>query len=274
MRQFLLLVALPFMMALALCWPAAPAGAEVVSATGESSDGTMSGVFLDVPYLSQTEALCGGAAAAMVLRYWGDTHADVREFASIVDDRAGGIAQDALVNAVAARGWQVRPFVASVRIVHEYLSEGKPLILLIEDRPGRYHYVLTVAADGTNVFVHDPAWGPSRRYSTTDLERRWKATGFWALAITPRFPGEPESHGVRGVFGETTRVPEAASQSIQPLTETPCTRLLADAVADIRREGFGGAEARLAIVRQACPHLSGPFSELSAIRFSQGRFGD
>ena len=26
---------------------------------------------LDVPYVSQTEALCGGAASAMVLRYWG-----------------------------------------------------------------------------------------------------------------------------------------------------------------------------------------------------------
>ena len=25
---------------------------------------------LDVPYVSQTEALCGGAASAMVLRYW------------------------------------------------------------------------------------------------------------------------------------------------------------------------------------------------------------
>ena len=28
--------------------------------------------FLDVPFISQTELLCGGAAAAMVLRYWGE----------------------------------------------------------------------------------------------------------------------------------------------------------------------------------------------------------
>ncbi len=34
-------------------------------------------VALDVPYLPQTDALCGGAAAAMVFRYWGDRHADV-----------------------------------------------------------------------------------------------------------------------------------------------------------------------------------------------------
>src|SRR5438034_1011692 len=46
---------------------------------------------LDVPYVPQTEALCGGAAAAMVLRYWGDAHAGVQEFASIVDARAVGV---------------------------------------------------------------------------------------------------------------------------------------------------------------------------------------
>ena len=49
-------------------------------------------VAMDVPYLPQTDALCGGAAAAMVFRYWGDAHADAQEFAALVDRRAGGIA--------------------------------------------------------------------------------------------------------------------------------------------------------------------------------------
>ena len=44
---------------------------------------------IDVPYLPQTDALCGGAAAAMVFRYWGDAHADAQEFAALVDRRAG-----------------------------------------------------------------------------------------------------------------------------------------------------------------------------------------
>ena len=61
---------------------------------------------MDVPYLAQTDALCGGAAAAMVFRYWGDVHADPQEFAPIVDRRAGGIANGALVDAVRRRGWQ------------------------------------------------------------------------------------------------------------------------------------------------------------------------
>ena len=61
---------------------------------------------MEVPYLAQTDALCGGAAAAMVFRYWGDVHADPQEFASIVDRRAGGIANGALVDGVRRRGWQ------------------------------------------------------------------------------------------------------------------------------------------------------------------------
>ena len=61
---------------------------------------------IDVPFLPQTDALCGGAATAMVFRYWGDAHADVQEFAPLVDRRAGGIVNDALVDAVRRRGWR------------------------------------------------------------------------------------------------------------------------------------------------------------------------
>ena len=63
---------------------------------------TTTGVQLDVPYLSQTEAMCGGAAVAMLFRYWGETRADIQQFAALADKRAGGIPEQALVDAVAA----------------------------------------------------------------------------------------------------------------------------------------------------------------------------
>ena len=53
-------------------------------------------IALDVPYLPQTEAMCGGAAAAMVLRYWGDAHAGEQQFDALFDRRAGGIATTTL----------------------------------------------------------------------------------------------------------------------------------------------------------------------------------
>jgi hypothetical protein len=50
---------------------------------------TTTSVRLSVPYLPQTEAMCGGAAVAMLFRYWGDTHADIQQFAALADKRAG-----------------------------------------------------------------------------------------------------------------------------------------------------------------------------------------
>ena len=44
----------------------------------------------------------------MVFRYWGDRHADVQQFESLVDLRAGGIADTALVDAIRSRGWNAQ----------------------------------------------------------------------------------------------------------------------------------------------------------------------
>src|SRR5690349_22121599 len=65
---------------------------------------------LDVPFVPQSDALCGGAAAAMVFRYWGDAHADVAQFAPLVEHRADGvvgIADDVLVDAIQRKGWKI-----------------------------------------------------------------------------------------------------------------------------------------------------------------------
>ena len=47
---------------------------------------------LDVPYLPQTEALCGAAAAAMVMRYWGARDIAPQSFASLLRGDGSGIA--------------------------------------------------------------------------------------------------------------------------------------------------------------------------------------
>ena len=124
---------------------------------------------LDVPFVSQTEALCGGAAAAMVLRYWGETTAYAEDFATLVDDSAEGITVNRLSRAIAERGWPATPFTGSTTDVEDHLARGRPIIALIEDRPGRYHYVVVVAWTGDRVVVHDPANGPFRIVSRTGI---------------------------------------------------------------------------------------------------------
>src|ERR1700741_2215918 len=97
---------------------------------------------LSVPYLPQSDALCGGAAAAMVFRYWGDAHADVQQFAALVDRRAGGIADDVLVDAIRNRGWQALRIDVATGPIDELrarLEKRQPVIVLIADRRDTYH---------------------------------------------------------------------------------------------------------------------------------------
>jgi hypothetical protein len=139
----------------------------------------------EVPFLPQTPDLCGGAAVAMVFRYWGDTQADVQQFAPLVDRKAGGIAQTALVAAVRERGWQATAFTGSVDALRGHLGRRQPIVVLLHDRGRRYHYVVVTAVDTAGVTVHDPSWGPSRLIRHDEFARRWGAARFWSLAIVP-----------------------------------------------------------------------------------------
>jgi hypothetical protein len=217
---------------------------------------------LAVPFLPHTDALCGGAAAAMVFRYLGDRHADVQQFESLVDTRAGGIADSALVDAIRSRGWKAQLLDGSIATIREQVAAGHPLILLIEDRPSRYHYVVAVGADDTQVSVHDPTWGPNRQLSVSELLRRWKPTGFWTLLVT----AEPVVRPTSPAAANPPRTPDPGS--------TQCDRLLDEALDIIESNGPGVADEALGSVSEQCPTASAPLRELAGVRFGQQRWRD
>src|SRR5688500_8397134 len=82
----------------------------VVASITVSATATASTRLLDVPFVPQSELLCGGAAVSMVMRYWAPEQVYAEDFASLVDPRAGGIAVGALARAVEDRGWRARAF--------------------------------------------------------------------------------------------------------------------------------------------------------------------
>src|SRR5918993_676608 len=81
---------------------------------------------LDVPYIQQSEALCGGAAAAMVMRYWGAAGVYAETFASLVNDAARGIRGDALLDDLRGRGWDARSFRGDAALVLNRLRDRQP----------------------------------------------------------------------------------------------------------------------------------------------------
>jgi predicted double-glycine peptidase len=145
-------------------------------------------VRLTVPYVRQTKALCGGAAAAMVFRYWGDGQADPNQFAPLLDRAAGGLATGVLAKAIEDRGWRVVRFTGSIESVADLLRDGRPVIVLLKVRNGRFHYVVVVGTIDTRIVVHDPARGPSRSVPIRKFLDAWEAAGFWALLVLPGRP--------------------------------------------------------------------------------------
>jgi hypothetical protein len=140
---------------------------------------------LDVPFVPQSQLLCGGAAVSMVMRYWGAAQVYAEDFSSLVDERAGGIAVGALARAVEQRGWRARTFAGTAGDAQAHIGEGRPLIALVEEGPGRLHYVVVVAWTSARVVFHDPAVNPFRTLDTATFDRRWRVTGRTALLVMP-----------------------------------------------------------------------------------------
>ena len=216
-----------------------------------------------VPFLPQTDALCGGAAAAMVFRYWGDAHADVQEFAPLVDRCAGGIANGVLVDMVRARGWRVGRIESSLEALKARVADGQPVIVLVPERGNRYHYVVVTGASDDVIVVHDPSWGPSRSVRAPDFERAWRAADYWSLVILP-----PPSRTV------PESAPAAEKDHRSTSAPSACDEKLARAITDVRERGFEHADEALGRVRAECPNAAGPLREMSGVRFAQRRWHD
>src|SRR5688500_6091965 len=150
---------------------------------------------LDVPYLPQSEALCGGAAVAMVMRYWGATNVYAETFADLVDRAAQGIRGEDLLKALHSRNWRAASLRGDPSLIQTHLAARRPVVALIEDRPGRFHYVVIVGWSRGRVILHDPARAPFRVIDEKSFSSAWSQSGYWTLIATPPEPGPRTADG-------------------------------------------------------------------------------
>lgn len=223
---------------------------------------------LDVPYLSQTEDLCGGAALAMVLRYWGEREVYPEDFSALVDRSNSGIPTDLLAAEVTRRGWQ--SFAVNLTAdtrgnqIGEHVEKGRPVVALIEVRPGRYHYVVIVAWTADRVIAHDPARAPFHVVSRVEFERAWAAAGRWALLILP-----PPT-----AAAERTPVPSFGA-AIGPVTTADTCGAFIHELVELARNGeIAAAETGLLTATAICPDNPAAWRELAGVRFLQSRWAD
>jgi hypothetical protein len=205
---------------------------------------------LTVPYLPQTEALCGGAAAAMVMRYWGARDIYPDAFAPLVDRSAGGIRTSALVGALEQRGWTAIAGPGDREQISRELLRGRPVIALIEDRPGRFHYVVVLSSAAGKIVLHDPARTPSRVVDLERFDAAWGKSQRWMLILLPPAPAP---------------VPTPNPRPDPELAPEPCDGAVREAIGLAQRGDTAAARRALEAAAVSCPASSGPWRELAGL---------
>ena len=156
------------------------------------------GVWLDVPFVKQSEDGCGSAAIAMVLQYWSGhgvridaqrAEADVIQ-KQLYSRKARGIFASDMQGYFQGSGFNVFVLDGSWADLQEHLKQGRPLIVSLQ--PGNakspLHYVVVTGIDWQHdaVFVHDPARGKLLRIERADFEKQWRANRNWMLLAIPQ----------------------------------------------------------------------------------------
>lgn len=221
---------------------------------------------IDVPFISQSEALCGGAAAAMVLRFWGAQGLTAESFAALVDRSAAGIRTTTLAADVERRGFTVAAVDGETGRIREWLGHGWPVIALVEDRPGTYHYVVVVAWHERGVIVHDPARAPFRVMPGAEFERRWSKANRWMMLALPADRDAPSTAAPTPSPFPSHALPGTADDS----DATRCGQLIEAGVNYAQANDLAAAERSLTQAL-GCPGGAAA-RELAGVRLLQRRW--
>ena len=192
----------------------------------------------------------------MVMRYWGARGLDADSFAHLLDRSASGIRTTALIDDIRRRGWTATALSGTNDALSRELADGRPILTLIEDRPGTFHYIVVIGATSRAIVFHDPARTAFRTMSRDDFDRRWSAASRWMAVVVP-MAGAPEP---------PTAAPAAA------IADSSCDGLLADGVRAAQANDPETAERRLTSAL-SCGG-SAPLRELAGLRLLQGRWSE
>ncbi|MDZ4257756.1 MAG: papain-like cysteine protease family protein [Gemmatimonadales bacterium] len=220
-------------------------------------------VVLDVPYLPQSVLLCGGAAVAMIERWWGRRGVYAEDFTALVRHDRGGILTTELDSATRARGWATEVFQGTPDLIRQSLRDSTPVVALIESGRDEYHYVVVLAWGGGNVVVHDPAIAPFMTIDEATFLKRWDVTRRWAMAIRPMPLPTPLHDAATG-----------SADSVPPPQPMPCAPWIDAAIDAVTAGQLDVADSSLAQARLACPSEPVILREMAALRFTEGRHAD
>ncbi len=155
------------------------------------------GVWLDVPYVKQSEDGCGSAAISMLLQYWNAHGAGIdlqRADAAAIQKqlysrKVHGIHASDMESYLKELGFRVFPLSGNWNDLLEQLKQGRPLIASLQPGSGKtpLHYVVVTGIDwqAGAVFINDPARGKLLRVAREEFEKQWRPNRNWMLLALP-----------------------------------------------------------------------------------------
>ena len=141
------------------------------------------------------------------------------------------------------------------------VDQGRPVIVLIEPTPGRFHYVVVVGVAPSSVVYHDPARTSFHVAAADEFDHEWRGSLNWRLVALP----PPNMGDVRSFFGEPA--PTVPSAPAVPQAQHGTCGALVDrgvALADIDSRS---AERALTAASELCPASADPWLEPAGLRF-------
>jgi ABC-type bacteriocin/lantibiotic exporter with double-glycine peptidase domain len=177
--------------------------ARAIAAQTAASPAQAAGIWLDVPFIKQTEEGCGSASIAMLLQYWGAHGTPIasgRDDAAIIQKqlysrKAHGIFASDMQRYLEESGFRAFALRGAWGDLREHLAQGRPLIISLQ--PGSasapLHYVVVTGIDWQHeaVFVNDPARGKLLRIERAEFDKEWLAARNWMLLAVPAAPAAP-----------------------------------------------------------------------------------
>jgi ABC-type bacteriocin/lantibiotic exporter with double-glycine peptidase domain len=165
--------------------------------TAQPAPQEKAGIWLDVPYVKQSEDGCGSAAISMLLQYWnahgaavGSRRADAAAIQKqLYSRKVRGIQASDMESYLKQSGFRVFPLNGDWNDLLEQLKQGRPLIASLQPASAKspLHYVVVAGIDWQNgaVFINDPARGKLLRLAREDFEKQWRPNRNWILLALP-----------------------------------------------------------------------------------------
>jgi len=149
------------------------------------------GPFIDgVPFFPQDEYMCGPAALASVIGYYGASGGMDAVAKEVYSEKLNGTLPMDLLIYAREKGFEAKYFKGSMEGLKESLVRKEPLILFLNLGYEFYpvgHYVVAVGMDEASGFVYaHSGMKKQERYTVKELERSWSKTGYSTLLVRPK----------------------------------------------------------------------------------------